>query len=366
MTPSRSGLLCFLAGAAALIAADPLKIVNGYSGNAFFDGFHFNASVDDPWNYGNIVYCATAKDPSNPLAYVNSAGNVVVKVDNKTQNNGDPFFGRNTVMMMSDSTIGIGTLVVVDAVHIPYGCSIWPAFWTLSDAGDVGGEIDIIETVNLLPANQYTLHTNNGCTLSASSDLPHSGHTTQTNCFFNTTGNPGCSITETASSTSVGAAFAKNGGGVYAMYMSTNGIEMWFFPRGQVPTDLSTNNPEPTLWGQPSASFPASTCNPSTFFQPQRLILNTDLCGSWAGNVMDSTGCPGIVCTTLIADASNFDTAYWEISSVKTFTENGSATHSVIGSSPPEGTSSTNASSRVRYSLKLLTMVLTMTVAMSV
>ena len=48
------------------------------------------------------------------------------------------------------------------------------------------------------------------------------------------------------------------------------------------------------------------------------------MCGAWAGQVMDTTGCGGINCVTLIADAKNYDTAYWEISSIKTFSEDGS------------------------------------------
>ena len=110
-----------------------------------------NASDTDPTNYGFIHYAdeATATASSNPLYYVNSAGNVVVKVDNVTS---DPnpgqysTFGRNTVMVISDDPIASGTLVVMDATHLPYGCSVWPSFWTLdTDVGtDEQGEIDIV------------------------------------------------------------------------------------------------------------------------------------------------------------------------------------------------------------------------------
>jgi hypothetical protein len=43
------------------------------------------------------------------------------------------------------------------------------------------------------------------------------------------TGNRGCGIQETTSPNSLGANFAQNGGGVYAMYWSVNGFQMWFF-----------------------------------------------------------------------------------------------------------------------------------------
>ena len=67
------------------------------------------------------------------------------------------------------------------------------------------------------------------CTLSNSSSFPHTGSELQTNCDgvdFNVTGNQGCVIEEPAQN-SVGQNFA---GGAYAMYWSTNGIQIWFFP----------------------------------------------------------------------------------------------------------------------------------------
>ena len=68
------------------------------------------------------------------------------------------------------------------------------------------------------------------CTLSNSTSFPHSGIQTQSaNCDgvdFDVTGNSGCIIQETAPN-SVGPKFA---GGVYAMYLSTNGVQIWFFP----------------------------------------------------------------------------------------------------------------------------------------
>ena len=68
------------------------------------------------------------------LAFVNDAGNVVLRVDNVTNNPNpgpDSTFGRNTVMVISNDPIDIGTLLVADIAHIPFGCSVWPAFWTL-------------------------------------------------------------------------------------------------------------------------------------------------------------------------------------------------------------------------------------------
>jgi hypothetical protein len=58
------------------------------------------------------------------LLAINSAGNAILKLDNSTSDpNPGPHstFGRNSVLIETNYTIDIGTLVVLDAVHIPYG-----------------------------------------------------------------------------------------------------------------------------------------------------------------------------------------------------------------------------------------------------
>lgn len=56
-------------------------------------------------------------------------------------------------------------LFVLDISHIPEGCATWPAWWTLSANGPWphGGEIDVIEGVNLGPRNLASLHTTSDC-----------------------------------------------------------------------------------------------------------------------------------------------------------------------------------------------------------
>jgi hypothetical protein len=103
--------------------------------------------------------------------------------------------------------------------------------------------------------------------------------------------------------------------------------------RNGIPQDLNNNAPDPTGWPRPSAYFPANGCDPRAFFNPQRMILNTNLCGAWAGNaqVYNSTGCSGS-CVDMIGKASNFDNAYWEINYLKTFTAAGNASATATGS----------------------------------
>ncbi|VDB85426.1 unnamed protein product [Peniophora sp. CBMAI 1063] len=327
---SRAFILLAFASVGTL-AATTLKLTNNFAGQGFFDGFNFNITdpangVLDP-NAGNINYVNSSTAMNGPvkLAFVNGAGNVILRVDNTTNDpNPGPYseFGRNTVQIVSKDPINVNTLLVASIAHIPFGCSVWPAFWTLDDATrtDHGGEIDIIESINLQTQNQYSLHTRTGCTLSNSSSFPRTGVQTQTdNCDSAANGNAGCIVQEPAQN-SVGASFA---GGVYAMYWSNNGVQMWFFPKSSVPSDLASNTPDPSTWPTPGASYPASTCDPTTFFSPQAIIFDIEVCGAnYAGldSIFHQT-CPSVThCQDLVRSASNYDNAYWEINYVKTFT----------------------------------------------
>ena len=158
------------------------------------------------------------------LAFVNSAGNVILRADNTTNNPNpgpDSTFGRNTVQIVSKDPIDINTLLVASIAHIPFGCSVWPAFWTRGPNWPDGGEIDILENVNLATDNQMALHTTPGCT--QPSDVTQSGKTTQASCSFGANSSNGCTVVESQAN-SFGSGFNSAGGGVWATQFDTSGI----------------------------------------------------------------------------------------------------------------------------------------------
>ena len=170
---------------------------------------------------------------------------------------------RDSVRVSSVDNFGLGTLWVMDAYHVPYGCryvagchdnsssrnnisfSVWGAYWSVGvdlgwPNGNIifrsirsiltsapGGEIDIFEGVNLQNSNQMTLHTGSGCT------MPHgisqTGTALGTDCGSSPSNNAGCGVVD-ANAKSYGKPFADSGGGVWVTQFDTSGIRIWFVP----------------------------------------------------------------------------------------------------------------------------------------
>jgi len=287
--------------------------------------------------------------------------NVIIKVDNSTSGVGNPTYGRPSVKLLSNDTIGPGSLLIFDAIHLPFGCSVWPAFWTQGSNWPDDGEIDIVENVNLATNNQYALHTTQGCQHPPQGAVQESGTLQQADCFNATNGNTGCLIRETQSN-SFGQGFATNGGGAWAMLWTDEALTIWFFPRSAIPSDLPTANPNPSSWPEPSAVYPASSCDFSKFFGPQTIIFDITICGNFAGlPSVFNPSCTG-TCTSLVQDPSNFGTAYFEIRYMTVFTNSStgfaSSTAAAIGTSPTasnpsaSGSGSSGSSNAIGFSLQ--------------
>lgn len=336
-TLSLASLLPF----APVILGQQLKLAQNYTGSTFFDRWTFYSGVDTNTT-GNVLYQTREVASQQGLATVNSAGNVIIKVDNTTSGANNPTFGRNSIKILSNGALTVGSLMIMDAVHMPFGCSVWPAYWTQGSNWPDDGEIDIVENVNMVTANRYALHTLQGCMhppASSSSSL-ESGTLIAPDCFNQTNGNEGCLIQDN-STASYGAGFASAGGGVYATLWDDMGIRIWFFPRSGIPGDVNSGSPDPSGWGTPSAFYPQTSCDTSKFFGPQTIIFDITICGNFAGNpaVFNQT-CQGN-CLDLVQDPTNYNNAYFEIKYLAVFTNGSSTSTSSTGSAnSPAGTGS--------------------------
>lgn len=214
-----------------------------------------------------------------------------------------------SVRVTSKNTYNNG-LFILDLYSMPHGCSVWPAYWTVGANWPNQGEIDIIEGVHENTQNQFTLHTGDGCSLDT--NVPavtnfktaFSGSIANTACASSASDNSGCAIID-SSKASYGHNFNLGAGGVFATQWDSTGIKHFFFPRGQIPEDIESGNPDPSSWGLPAAVFGSGTCDIESHFVEHSIVFDITLCGDWAGATYQSAGCPG-TCAQAVADPSNF------------------------------------------------------------
>ncbi|KAG5652003.1 hypothetical protein H0H81_006618 [Sphagnurus paluster] len=290
-----------------LPTSSPWQLTQTYQGNNFYNGWDFFTG-SDPTN-GIVQYVDQATGTASGILSINANGNAVMRVETTPSVPNT----RQSIRITTQASF-TGGLVIMDAVHIPTGCGVWPAFWTNGPNWPAGGEIDIVEGVNDYTNNQATIHTNPGCSLPTTNAnvLAISGTVVGgMDCGAAATGNQGCGI-RASTSNSFGTGFNAIGGGTYAMQWDDSGISVFYFPRGSEPGDLTSDVPQPQTWGTPQARWPAST-------------------GDWASGVWNSAGIPGqaqscaqrtgySTCEAFVrANGAAMAQAYWEVQYVKIY-----------------------------------------------
>ncbi|KIJ57282.1 glycoside hydrolase family 16 protein [Sphaerobolus stellatus SS14] len=332
------------------------QLVREYSGASFFDRWEFYGSWDNLTN-GDVNWVDRNTAWSENLIGVNAAGNVIIRVDNATN---VPFnFKRDTVRITSTDVYDLGSLWIFDVAHLPWGCSVWPAIWTKGMNWPEGGEIDIVEGVNLNPQNQVALHTEPGCFQKTGAQLGQSGQ--DPDCSTPS----GCTVIDTTPQASFGQGFAQVGGGIWAAQFDVAGIFIWFWNRTNIPVSLHpsspTNNLDISDWGVPVASYPSVACNMPQFFGSQQLVIDITLCGDWAGipqvypqtcaNQQPNSPVPsGVIRTgpTCYPDnvpgpgSPRFDNAYFELAHIRAYTVQAAPTSAPSSAQEGQGVATIN------------------------
>ena len=329
---------------AAVLAVVPLAsgsgeytIVDHYDENNFFREFDFFTGPDPTNGFVQYVGAETA-DTKNLAGYAQGA--VYLGVEHKSL----APQGRQSVRVESRTSYTTG-LFVADIAHMPSGltnaesCSLWPAFWTLGKGKwPTHGEINIIEGVNSQTNTSVVLHTGTSCKVSSAGALP------ATTSFGNDCyGDVGCRQ-DTQDTSTYGADFNAAGGGVHVLEWTDEAISTWFFPRGHSPNfELAGDGhgaPNPATWGSPHARFvpTGGGCSFADSFQQHSIIINTALCGQWAGRVWpnDATcAAKARTCEEYVNQHPEaFENAYWLINSIKVYQKTGSEPGSEPGSGP--------------------------------
>jgi len=292
-----------------ICTAQNYGLKKNYSGSGFFNDWDFFTAGDPTHgtvNYVNQTY-------AQKMGYISTdGGSVYIGTDFKNVVPASSR-GRDSVRLSSKATYRYG-LFIMDLNHMPTGCGTWPAWWLVGPNWPNGGEIDIIEGVNVATNDQTTLHTNNGCDQSKVDKSMYTGHEVSTNCL----GNNGCGIV--ANMMNYGAPFNSAGGGVYVMEWTPDFIRTFYFARNAIPKDILSGNPQPNTWGKPYAYFALGANCPDSHFVDEVIVINLTYCGDWAGNVF-AAQCKNLGnCNTYVKNnPSKFSEAYWRINYVSVF-----------------------------------------------
>ena len=203
------------------------------------------------------------------------------------------------------------------------------------------GEIDIVEGVNDQTKNIMTLHSAAGPVLNSADDS-FAGNVVTANCDVNAPDqfkNAGCSIGDD-SDLSFGSGFNNAGGGVFATEWTSSFIKIWFFPRGTIPDDVASSNPQPNEnWGTPRSLFQGDF-NLDDNFRNLQLVFDTTFCGQWAGETWSSSSCASLAptCNEYVTNHPEaFTEAFWAINTLQVFEDDGQANNNVAGPTKRSG-----------------------------
>ncbi|KAG7444204.1 glycoside hydrolase family 16 protein [Guyanagaster necrorhizus] len=333
--PNLALLVALSVVACELAAGTTYEMIKEYAGSGFFDDWDYYDNYDNLTN-GDAIFVGSGSD----LTYIDSTTNrAIMKVDNTSTVAYN--YKRDTVRIASKDRYEVGSIWIADMYHVPYGCSVWPAWWSQAPDWPTGGEIDTFEGVNLVTMNQMALHTESGC--KQVDPVQSSTLINTTDCDYEVDDNDGCVVTD-PSTASYGAKFAAAEGGVFVTEFAETGISIWFFSRSSVPSSISSNSStiDTDNLGTPVANWPKGGCDIDTYFTAQNLIFDITLCGDFAGtaSIFNET-CTGTCYTDyVIGNASYYDTAYFDVASVRVYGVNG--TDTTASSSSSSGAMSNN------------------------
>jgi len=319
-------ILFFLVLAVAPVSlAKTYKLKSSWSGQNLLNQFTFENAPSD--NSGIAMYNSYASAKKKGLISVNKKGAVTLRVSTVQQQS-----KRDSLRLVSKASYSNGGLFIFDVAHIPAAMGAWPAIWFTGPNWPTDGEIDVIEGVHETNMNAMSTHTGPGCT-----QIP-SGFTgqfmmTSSNknvCNVYATSAQGCGV-RSASTTSYGPNFNAKGGGVFALLWDSTGLRTYHWTRSSIPSDIKSGKPKPSGWGTPENFVHASACG-SQNFKNMMMVINTNLCGTWAGTVWNDdltyAGSPGSpakktgysTCNAYVQNnGAAMAQAYWTINSIKQY-----------------------------------------------
>ncbi|KAI9695779.1 MAG: hypothetical protein M1820_008452 [Bogoriella megaspora] len=315
-------------------SAVPFTLQITYDATNFFDKFDFRDAAyyypqypsGDPTD-GSVNYLSKSDAISSGIASTENS-QVYLGVDftrkAELRGNSTTIHGRDSVRLESKDTWSDG-LIIADIAHMPgTACSVWPSLWFYNFEENPVGEVDLVEGINVQSQNVVSLHTCGTCSfdnLGERSNCNNGG--TESDSCEDGTNYDGCG--NTMSSGSYGPDFNAGGGGVYAVWLESDALRLYWWSRKDIPADITDGTPDPNQWGTPASLFQSGKgCDVSRYFKDLTIIVNTDFCGDninqdiWEGDCQGSTGVR--TCDEYVTEnPAAFKESYWLINSVKIY-----------------------------------------------
>ena len=288
-------------------------LTDSFTSANFDSEFHYYIGPDPNQGYTEYVGSATALNeglkylgPDSIYLGVNHS-----KVFTKK--------GRRAVRVTSNKAYNHG-LFIADIAHLLTNiCGVWPALWLLGQQGPKSGEVDLAKGIILFDRVYNTAHASGVCDISPTG---FTGTAYGLDCR-ETPKNRGCAIISNDTE-SFGKGFLDIGGGVYTLEWTSSLIQIWFFPRYGIPSDIQAGDPIPSKWGLPSANY-AGNCDIDAGFQDMRIVISTTFFGAWAGDQWHyQCADKAPTCEDFVANyPKEFENAFWSIKSTKVYNANG-------------------------------------------
>ncbi|CAK9084351.1 unnamed protein product, partial [Durusdinium trenchii] len=251
-------------------------------GTSFFDQFKF--LWDDP-NHGSAEYLLPPKAEEEGV--VEATNNyAIIRAGRRSPQ----YKYKRMTARMETKQSWKNFLSLFKFSHVPYGCGVWPALFTLADHGEWpnGGELDMLEYVNM-DVSKSSFHTGGSCKLNPSAVNEYGSMPDRNDmnydCVTDYPDRLGCAPNKWMKSSESWA----HSPGILATQWTEKFIKLFYIPEHEIPQDIQDETPDPEEWNRWLFSyfpFSGTSCD----IAAQKLMMQINFCGDWAGKVWSADG----------------------------------------------------------------------------
>ncbi|CAJ1407187.1 unnamed protein product [Effrenium voratum] len=245
-------------------------------GKTFFDQFNF--LWDDP-NHGSAQYLLQPEAEEEGV--IEATRNYAII---RTGRASPKYLYKRMTARIESKDHWKNFLSLIKFSHVPYGCGVWPALFTLASKGEWpnGGELDMLEYVNM-DVSKASFHTGGSCQLA-----PHvvnelgsfpDRNDMNYDCVTDYPDRLGCAPNKWMKSSEDWA----HSPGIVATQWTDDFIKLFYIPEAEIPQDIKDEKPEPTsAWDRWLFSW-YPLAGTSCKVEAQKLMMQINFCGDWAG-----------------------------------------------------------------------------------